>query len=606
LNGVTVIPSEVNLTGVTVPAGLTLNTDGTITVDAQTPAGTYVVTYSICEKLNPTNCSQGTSSVVVTKALIAAVNDTPASINGYVGGSTASVLDNDTLNGVTVIPSEVNLTGVTVPAGLTLNTDGTITVDAQTPAGTYVVTYSICEKLNPTNCSQAISSITVYAVNIIANPDTAGPIDGYIGGDAGINVLTNDTLNGLPLVLSEVVITSNTNGPLTVNADGTVSVLPDTLGGTYSVSYTVCEKLNPTNCQTSNVTVTVSLGLPSMTLIKTATLAGTGAVGSIITYTFTITNTGNVPLNAIVIDDPLLSAIPIPIPGTLAPNSIVTKTATYTITQADVNAGGVTNTATASGFDPNGNKISKVSDNGDLSDGNNNPTVNKLNQSPSIAVITTASFDDNNGDGFAQVGETVTYRFTVTNTGNVTINNITIPTNTLGLVITGVPIILGVGESDSTTFTASYVLTQADIVLGTIINQATVVGTSPGGTSVQDISDDLNNSNDNPTVLSITGCVIEVFNAVSPNGDGANDVFYIRGLDCYPDNSVEIFNRWGVRVFERNQYNNVDRSFKGISEGRVTVNQSEELPDGTYYYVLKYKDFTGNAHQKAGYLYINR
>ncbi len=607
LNAVTVIPSEVNLTEVTVPTGLTLNADGTITVAAQTPAGTYTVTYSICEKLNPTNCSQATSSVVVTKAVIAANNDTPASINGYTGATTASVLDNDTLNAVAVIPSEVNLTAAaTVPTGLTLNTDGTITVAPQTPAATYTVTYSICEKLNPTNCSQGTSTVTVLAAGLIANQDTAGPINGYIGGDAGINVLTNDTLNGQPIISSEVTIASNTSGPLTVNADGTITVLPNTLGGTYTVSYTVCEKLNPTNCQTSTVTVNIPLGIPSMTLIKTASVSGTGAVGSIITYTFTITNTGNVPLNTIVIDDPLLSAIPIAVPGILVPNAVVTKTATYTITQADVDAGGVTNTATASGFDPNGNKISRVSDNGDPSDGNNNPTVSKLTQLPSIAVITTASFDDNNGDGFAQAGETVTYRFTVTNTGNVTLTNITIPNNILGLVVTGGPITLGVGKSDSTTFTASYVLTQADIILGTITNQATAVGTSPDGGTVQDISDDLNNSNNNPTVLSITGCVIEVFNAVSPNNDGNNDVFYIRGLECYPDNSVEIFNRWGVMVFERDQYNNTDRAFKGVSEGRVTVNQSEELPDGTYYYVFKYKDFAGNAHQKAGYLYINR
>ncbi|MBX9807569.1 MAG: gliding motility-associated C-terminal domain-containing protein, partial [Flavobacteriaceae bacterium] len=105
---------------------------------------------------------------------------------------------------------------------------------------------------------------------------------------------------------------------------------------------------------------------------------------------------------------------------------------------------------------------------------------------------------------------------------------------------------------------------------------------------------------------SITGCIIEVFNAVSPNGDGDNDVFYIRGLECYPDNTVEIFNRWGVLVFERDHYNNDDRAFRGVSEGRVTVNQSEELPEGTYYYVFKYKDSNANGHQQAGYLYINR
>jgi gliding motility-associated-like protein len=95
-----------------------------------------------------------------------------------------------------------------------------------------------------------------------------------------------------------------------------------------------------------------------------------------------------------------------------------------------------------------------------------------------------------------------------------------------------------------------------------------------------------------------------VFNALSPNGK--NDLFYIQGLECYPDNTVEIYNRWGALVFERDHYNNADRAFRGISEGNITVNQKEELPDGTYYYVFKYKDSDAFVHQKAGYLYINR
>jgi gliding motility-associated-like protein/uncharacterized repeat protein (TIGR01451 family) len=362
---------------------------------------------------------------------------------------------------------------------------------------------------------------------------------------------------------------------------------------------------------TSNTaTVTIAeddIAAPSIELVKIATLSGTGTVGSIITFTFTITNTGNVPLNTIEIDDPLLSVTAITIPGILDVSAVTTITRTYTISQSDIDAGSVINTATASGFDPNSKKrVSDVSDNGNPNDGNDNPTIIKLSQSPSIAVITTAVFDDNNGDGFAQAGETVTYSFTITNTGNVTLTNILIPNNSLGIVITGGPISLGVGQSDTTTFTATYVLTQADIILGIVTNQATVVGTSPSGVVVQDKSDDLNISSDNPTVLSITGCVIEIFNAVSPNGDGDNDVFYIRGLECYPDNTVEVFNRWGVLVFERDHYNNADRAFRGVSEGRVTVNQSEELPEGTYYYVFKYKDGNAIGHQKAGYLYINR
>jgi gliding motility-associated-like protein len=108
------------------------------------------------------------------------------------------------------------------------------------------------------------------------------------------------------------------------------------------------------------------------------------------------------------------------------------------------------------------------------------------------------------------------------------------------------------------------------------------------------------------SVLPDFSCAIEVFNAVSPNDDGNNDVFYIRGLECYPDNTVEIYNRWGVLVFERSGYNNTDRAFRGVSEGRVTIKQSDELPVGTYYYIFKYKDSESKGHEKAGFLYLSR
>ena len=111
---------------------------------------------------------------------------------------------------------------------------------------------------------------------------------------------------------------------------------------------------------------------------------------------------------------------------------------------------------------------------------------------------------------------------------------------------------------------------------------------------------------DDCSVLPTIECVLKAYNAISPNGDGQNDFFLIENIECYPDNTVEIYNRWGVLVFERTGYNNTDRAFKGVSEGRVTVKQSEELPVGTYYYIFKYKDTDLNTHEKAGYLYLNR
>ena len=106
--------------------------------------------------------------------------------------------------------------------------------------------------------------------------------------------------------------------------------------------------------------------------------------------------------------------------------------------------------------------------------------------------------------------------------------------------------------------------------------------------------------------MTVSGCAIKVYNAVTPDGSDKYDKLVIQGLECYPDNSIEIFNRWGVLVFERDHYNNDDIVFRGISEGRVTVEKSQELPAGTYFYILKYRDSDSNAFEKSGYLYLNR
>ncbi|OUL59946.1 gliding motility-associated C-terminal domain-containing protein, partial [Flavobacterium sp. AJR] len=95
-----------------------------------------------------------------------------------------------------------------------------------------------------------------------------------------------------------------------------------------------------------------------------------------------------------------------------------------------------------------------------------------------------------------------------------------------------------------------------------------------------------------------------VYNAVSPNGDGVNDTFLIEGIKDYPDNSVEIYNRWGVKVYDAKSYNESDVMFRGYSDGRVTVNRGEKLPTGTYFYILRYTKGE-EGKEKSGYLYIN-
>jgi gliding motility-associated-like protein len=121
-------------------------------------------------------------------------------------------------------------------------------------------------------------------------------------------------------------------------------------------------------------------------------------------------------------------------------------------------------------------------------------------------------------------------------------------------------------------------------------------------------TDDCGNASTYVQTLSLA-CHIKIWNAVSPNNDGKNDIFYLEGIECYPKNSVEIFNRWGVKVYETNGYDNVSRVFSGYSDGRSTISRNELLPTGTYFYVLKYEfsydGVNGKSNiDKAGYLYI--
>ena len=98
---------------------------------------------------------------------------------------------------------------------------------------------------------------------------------------------------------------------------------------------------------------------------------------------------------------------------------------------------------------------------------------------------------------------------------------------------------------------------------------------------------------------------IEVYAGISPNGDGMNDKLIIRGLENV-ENSFELFNRWGVQVYETQNYGSNDNFFVGVSNGRTTVQENEELPVGTYYYFLRYTVQSGETKTRGGYIYINR
>ncbi|NKI35099.1 DUF11 domain-containing protein, partial [Wenzhouxiangella sp. XN79A] len=231
---------------------------------------------------------------------------------------------------------------------------------------------------------------------------------------------------------------------------------------------------------------------PGLALVKTGVLNdggdGIADAGDTISYTFAVTNTGNVTITNITLTDPLVTVAGGPIPS-LSPGATdsTTFSASYTLTQGDIDSGTFTNIATVDGFDPNGTPVSD-------SDTDTQP----LTRLGSLSLLKTGVVDDG-GDGVVDAGDTISYSFAVTNTGNVTLTNITL--NDPLVAVSGGPIpSLAPGVTDSTTFTASYTLTQADIDNGSFTNTASANGFDPTGDPVGDTDDDVRTFGNSPTL----------------------------------------------------------------------------------------------------------
>src|SRR4029077_15655215 len=91
--------------------------------------------------------------------------------------------------------------------------------------------------------------------------------------------------------------------------------------------------------------------IPRVTVVKSSNATAATKVGDTITYSFLVTNSGNVTITSFVVTDPLvgLSAINCGAPVSLAPGRTHTCTATYVVTQADVDAGEIRNQVTVNG-----------------------------------------------------------------------------------------------------------------------------------------------------------------------------------------------------------------------------------------------------------------
>ena len=125
-------------------------------------------------------------------------------------------------------------------------------------------------------------------------------------------------------------------------------------------------------------------------------------------------------------------------------------------------------------------------------------------------------------------------------------------------------------------------------------------GNEDGDPTNDDCDEDLT-----PNYLDITSCTI-VPNGFSPNGDGANDTLIIPALSQYPNFEMQVFNRWGNKVYEykRNGDASPDWWDGTTTTGTVVLNKGELLPTGTYFYTIIFnKD---NRKPVTGWVYLNK
>ncbi|APG64711.1 hypothetical protein LPB136_04755 [Tenacibaculum todarodis] len=130
----------------------------------------------------------------------------------------------------------------------------------------------------------------------------------------------------------------------------------------------------------------------------------------------------------------------------------------------------------------------------------------------------------------------------------------------------------------------------ADYPSGDYINTTTIINVD---------QDDFVSDNNIDTAETKPIC-LTIYNVFSPNGDGVNDYFKIDCLDKYPNNTLQIYNRWGREVYNVKGY---DNKWTGISNGNNVINRKEGLPDGTYFYILNLGD---GFPQFKGWLTISR
>ncbi|SHO65427.1 DUF7507 domain-containing protein, partial [Algoriphagus zhangzhouensis] len=205
--------------------------------------------------------------------------------------------------------------------------------------------------------------------------------------------------------------------------------------------------------------------LPNISLTKEVDLESVSREGVVLTYTLTVTNTGNVTLSSGELTDPKTGMI---VPGiTLAPGEFKTFITTYTVTLEDLLSGEpILNIAQIKAIDPISGQFVEAQD---------QATVN-VNLEPSISIKKTADVSE-----VTLTGDVITYTLVVTNTGTAPLVNVVVSDPLTGFEETIVLLLPGGTREIITTYTVA----ADDFLEDDLVNTATVKGELPGGDSIE-------------------------------------------------------------------------------------------------------------------------
>jgi len=532
---------------------------GEVIVPPHTPVGVYELPYTICALASPTVCD--TATAVVTVNSIEAHNDGRHLLGTTVGGTISSVLANDKLNNHTPAASEVTINWQATPAGFTYNADGSITVAAGTAVGIYTISYTLCATATPTLCSEPAEVVVeVTAATPVPPLSITAVYDGVYYIEKGTattltSVLANDLLDSAPATTGNVSLTwdISTLAGFTLNADGTAHVATDTAVGRYEIPYTICAK-NGTLCSTTKLVVTVLAPTVTPTIEvngETFTYTGNLTVGNVLTNE-KLNGTPNPSVRSVTI-----SIMPPP-PGAYEP--YLDPSTGDVIVPPHTPAGNYTVTYRVCTIDtPVACGVAQV--------------IVVIPATPTSTVAPIAA--DDKVETARNTPVTINVLANDTPNGATTPNVVTAPLNGTAVV----------NPDGTIEYTPNTGFVGTDRLVYTLCNAS--------GCATATVN------------IEVTNKLI-AYNGVSVNGSDKNNHFHIAGIEAYPDNTVRIYNRWGVKVWEVQSYDNVRNVFKGISNGRVTVEAADKLPQGTYYYIIEYVDENNQKQTMVGWLYLKK